>query len=178
MSFGSNSQDIKICFLASGGGHFQQICQLGRMAEQYEHFLITIVGNNLISDHCSFKRIYLVEEVGSGFWKKKPGRMIHVLVRMFRIFQKEKPNLVISTGSGIAVPGFLLAKLFNIKLIYIEAYARISSLSLTGKICYRLADLFIVQHSQLINRWPRALYGGSLYEHLPGDTNGICNGRK
>ena len=59
---------------------------------------------------------------------------------------------MISTGAGIAVPGFLAAKLLGIRTVYIESYARVESLSLAGKICYHLADRFLVQHACLATR--------------------------
>ena len=51
------------------------------------------------------------------------------------------------------------------QIIYFESIARVSSLSLSGKILYdlRLADLFFVQWPDLQQRFPRALYAGRLF---------------
>jgi UDP-N-acetylglucosamine:LPS N-acetylglucosamine transferase len=148
--------------MASGGGHFQELCGLVPLAERYDHLLISTDVNKVLSHACPFRRVHQVDEVGQGLWKKNPLKILGVLWRILRILRREKSNLVISTGAGIAVPGFLAAKLLGIRTIYIESCARVETLSLAGKVCYHLADLFLVQHASLANRLPRAIYAGSL----------------
>lgn len=49
--------------------------------------------------------------------------------------------------------------------MYLESIARVSSLSLSGRILYdlRLANLFFVQWPDLQNRFPRSSYVGRLF---------------
>lgn len=49
--------------------------------------------------------------------------------------------------------------------MYVESIARVSSLSLTGKILYklRLADAMFVQWPAMQKKFPRSLYEGRLY---------------
>ena len=51
------------------------------------------------------------------------------------------------------------------RIVYIESIARVSTLSLSGKLLYhlRIADLFLVQWQELKDRFPRAVYAGRLY---------------
>ena len=56
-----------------------------------------------------------------------------------------------------------IGKLMDINVIYVESYTRIKDLSLTGKILYPVADLFIVQWKQLLYNYPKAVYGGALF---------------
>ena len=51
----------------------------------------------------------------------------------------------------------------KIKVIYVESYTRLKDLSLSGKIIYPLADLFVVQWKQLAHKYPKAVYGGALF---------------
>lgn len=46
--------------------------------------------------------------------------------------------------------------------MYIESIARVKTLSLSGKILYvfRLADDFVVQWPQLVQKYPRSIYIG------------------
>jgi len=163
--------------MASGGGHFQELCELASLADTYDHILISTELNKAVSDTCPFRPIYLIGEVGQGEWKRHPGELLVAFWRILRILRRERPNLVISTGAGIAVPGFLAAKLLRIRTIYVESYARVESLSLAGKICYRLANVFIVQHAGLASQLPRAVYVGSLNPYLDEDSHGICDHR-
>ena len=86
-----------------------------------------------------------------------------MIFKSFFIFIKERPDYVISTGALATYPICRIAKFFNKKVIYIESYARINDLSLTGKKVYKFADLFFVQWEQLIHKYPKAIYAGSLF---------------
>nr|WP_225349401.1 hypothetical protein [Limosilactobacillus reuteri] len=55
------------------------------------------------------------------------------------------------------------AKLMKKKVIYIESFARITTPSLTGKILYHFADLFIVQWKELLKVYPKAKYFGGIF---------------
>lgn len=77
--------------------------------------------------------------------------------------QEEDPDIVISTGALSTVPACFIAKLKKKKLIYIESFAKTRSPSLTGRIVYRFADLFIVQWSPLLKFYPKAHYFGGIF---------------
>lgn len=82
---------------------------------------------------------------------------------VFNIFQaillfiKLRPLVVISTGSGLAVPFLLVCKFFGSKVIFIESGARIYSASKTGKFIYKYSDIFLVQYENLLKFYPRAI---------------------
>jgi UDP-N-acetylglucosamine:LPS N-acetylglucosamine transferase len=161
--------------MASGGGHFQELCGLADLAERYDHLLISTDVNKALAHACPFRRVYQIDEVGQGLWKGSPFKILSTFWRVLGILRRERPDLVISTGAGIAVPGFLAAKLLGIRTIYIESYARVESLSLAGKVCYHLADRFLVQHACLASRLPRAVYAGSLNSFLDADSHEAGN---
>lgn len=65
-----------------------------------------------------------------------------------------------ATGFFVAVAAHLMRMLFivpedTMRFIYIESWARISTLSLTGKLLYYtgLADVFVVQHQELAKKY-------------------------
>jgi beta-1,4-N-acetylglucosaminyltransferase len=172
---GTPATRVRLCFMASGGGHFQELCGLADLADQYDHLLISTEVNQALAHACPFQHVYQIDEVGQGLWKGSPLRILGTFWRVLRILRRERPHLVISTGAGIAVPGFLAAKLLGIRTVYIESYARVESLSLAGKVCYHLADRFLVQHACLANRLPRAVYAGSLNSFLDADSHEAGN---
>ena len=57
----------------------------------------------------------------------------------------------------------LLAKLFRKKVIYIETFANIKTKTITGRILYKIADLFIVQWESMLKLYPKAIYGGWIF---------------
>lgn len=73
-----------------------------------------------------------------------------------------RPNVVLTTGAGIAIPCALLGKVMGAKLIFVESVASVHALSRTGAFLYRYADLFVVQWPDLCKAHPRAVYGGCI----------------
>ena len=53
--------------------------------------------------------------------------------------------------------------LFGSKIIYIETFANSETKSLTGRLVYPIADLFIVQWESMLKLYPKAIYGGWIY---------------
>lgn len=80
----------------------------------------------------------------------------------YRIIRRERPDLILSTGAGPAVPFALVGKLFRIPNIFVEISAQVTEPSLTGRIMYRLADRFFYQWKALERYFPKATYGGPL----------------
>lgn len=73
-----------------------------------------------------------------------------------------RPHAVLSSGGGMTIAACLIGKFVGAKLIYVESGARVHTLSRTGKLLYRFADLFIVQWPPLAKQYPKAMYGGVL----------------
>ena len=61
------------------------------------------------------------------------------------------------------MPVCVIGKLMGMKIIHVESFTRIRDLSLTGKIVYPFADLFVVQWKQLVQKYPKAVFGGALF---------------
>ena len=80
----------------------------------------------------------------------------------WRVLSRERPDVVVSDGAGVAVPFFLLAKLKGIKTVYVEVYDRIDSRTLTGRLCYPMTDLFCVQWEEQRRLYPRSRLIGTL----------------
>ncbi|KAK9907372.1 hypothetical protein WJX75_002431 [Coccomyxa subellipsoidea] len=87
----------------------------------------------------------------------------------FSIVYRESPQLLLVNGPGTCIPICLAARLLGFlrgtRIVYTESIARVSSLSLSGKILYhlRLADAFFVQWHELQKRFPRSTCCGRLF---------------
>lgn len=89
-------------------------------------------------------------------------RVFGVLIRSLKIVVKERPTLVVTTGSmPLAIFG-LVAKLFGSKLIWIDSISQIDDISMSGKLVVKFADLFFVQWPQIEKSYPNVLYRGEL----------------
>ena len=90
-------------------------------------------------------------------------RMIANTFLSFRIFVKEKPDVIVCTGVLAMIPICLIAKLAGKKLIYIESFAKVTSATQSGKLLYKFADQFYVQWEQMLKIYPNAIYLGGIY---------------
>ncbi|KAJ5069370.1 glycosyl transferase-related [Anaeramoeba ignava] len=87
---------------------------------------------------------------------------------LFVLF-KTKPKLLLVNGPGTCVPvsicAFFIRVLFLNKtdIIYVESVARVKSLSLSGLILYIIADRFLVQWTELYQKYSKSEYIGRLF---------------
>ena len=79
----------------------------------------------------------------------------------FLILWRERPDVVISTGADVAVPILIMAKLFRIRIIFVET-AGSAEPTLAGRLVYPFADLFIVQWPDRLERYPKAVLARGL----------------
>jgi len=68
----------------------------------------------------------------------------------------------VSTGAGVALPFFIVARLLGIRTVFVEAYERIDSPSLSGRLCYPISDLFVLQWPDQRRFYPTGQVVGSL----------------
>lgn len=154
---------MKICFVSSSGGHWEELMCLKPIADQYDSFYVTERGGQ--AEFCTLaNQICLFPQIN----RHEKYFLMH-FIRLFtgasKIMKREHPDLVITTGALIAFPFCVYAKMHNIKVIYIESFARISTASITGKLIYylHLSDMFLVQWKSLLKIYPKAKYVGGIF---------------
>jgi len=79
-----------------------------------------------------------------------------------RLFADYRPDFVLSTGAGVAVPFLLEARRRSISTCYLELIARSEALSLTGRLLYGRTDHFLVQWPDLAEKFGKASYRGQV----------------
>jgi beta-1,4-N-acetylglucosaminyltransferase len=62
----------------------------------------------------------------------------------------------------VAPPFFLVARLLGIRTVFIEVYDRVDSPTVTGRLCYPLSDLFILQWEEQRRFYPKGRVIGVL----------------
>lgn len=150
----------KVCFVASSGGHWEELMCLKSIFNKYDSFFVTEEGGQI--QDANLDNIYIFSQIN----RRESLFIIHFLEDFFRamkILIKEKPEAVVTTGALISFPFCLIAKLMRKKIVYIESFARVSSASLTGKLVYRFADLFVVQWEDMLRVYPKAKFIGGIF---------------
>lgn len=151
---------VKLCFVASIGGHLEEIAQLQEIMQERDSFLITEKNDFQEQSLCS--KVYYVPHIN----RREKHFLWHFLklwLTSFQIFMTEKPDCIITTGALICFPISVISKVFRRKVIYIESFARVHTASLTGKLMYHVADLFIVQSESLKEIYPKSVYCGCIF---------------
>lgn len=157
---------MKVCLVCSYGGHLAEMMRLMEAFEDHDAFLVTYDGKSTrgLQDSLSMK-VHLIRNLYSNrvqkllwFWLFLT--MFVVAFEELKILFKDKPQVIISDGSEIAIPIFYMAKLFRKHTIFIETIGRPEGLSGTGKIVYPVTDLFLVQWEETAERYRKARYEG------------------
>ena len=152
----NTKKKIKICLISSSGGHYEQLSMLKTLGEKHDVFWVT--------EKTGYKvdaKYYLTQTGSQDFLF--PIKMFGNCFKTLYFWHREKPELVITTGTLIALPVCLLAKILRRKVIFIETFARVTDCTRTGKLMYKIADMFIYQWEQLAKFYPNGVYGGSIY---------------
>ena len=81
----------------------------------------------------------------------------------WRLLRRERPDVVVSCGAAVAFPFFLAARVLGIRTVYVEVYDRIELPTMTGRLCYPITSLFLLQWREQQRFYPRGrLIGGLL----------------
>ncbi len=147
----------KLCLISSSGGHWEQLQKLQPLLDKYDGFYAT--------EKTHFKEEkanYLLLQTDLKD-KLMVFKMICNLIYSIFIWIKEKPDFVITTGTIVAYPFYILAIIFHKKFIFIETFGRANMPTVAGKRMEKHSDLFIVQWESQKKFYKKAIYGGCLY---------------
>ena len=78
------------------------------------------------------------------------------------MLRRERPDVLISTGAGIAVPFIYIGRLLGVKTIYIELETRINELSLTGLLIYPVVHHLLVQWPEMAEKYKKCEFAGQI----------------
>lgn len=154
------NRQVKICFAASSGGHYEQLMMLRQLMERYNSFVIT--EKTKFSVAKDDVKTYYLQQVNRRE-KRLFFEMFANMAMSIIIYLQEKPNVIICTGTLVMIPMCLIVKAAGGKLIYIESFAKVTTPTKTGMLLYKFADQFYVQWPQMLKYYPKAVCFGGIY---------------
>lgn len=124
----------RLALVCTPGGHYEQMLNLADLYRKYSHFWVT--AHSLQTDPAEKEeRGYFINIAHF----KKPWTYLFQLPALIRIFFKERPTHVISTGSGrIVFLPYLISRLLGIRFIHIETFSHVHCLTKMGRFLTRL----------------------------------------
>ncbi|RHZ61371.1 hypothetical protein Glove_348g25 [Diversispora epigaea] len=177
---------FKTCIVLGSGGHTMEMLQLLKGVDfnsLYRPRKYIVTGSDILSSEKArnfeshkgnVENVdYIIQlvprsrEVGQS-WITTPFSVLKSLIACIRIILFDLPDLVICNGPGSCIPVCVISyipRFFGIKwikLIYVESFARVKTLSLSGKLLISFVDRFIVQWPYLTQKYPQAEYKGIL----------------
>lgn len=140
----SDGKRPKVLAIASGGGHW---VQLRRLAPAFEGLNVAFASVYPDYQHDVPEHRFYTFPDASRFAKAKiPG----LVIRLFSILLKERPQVVITTGSFPGLLTLAMAKtVFRAKTIWIDSIANCEELSTSGSKAGRFADIWLTQWEHL-----------------------------
>lgn len=144
---------MKVALVASIGGHLAELLELAEAFAGHELVWILNDRSPVLPEGV---RAYVISHA------ERDWRVAWNVVELAAILSRERPDLLVSTGAGPAVPAALLARLAGIPVLYVEASSAVSELTLTGRLMRRLATRFYVQWESLRDKVPEARFAGGL----------------
>ena len=130
--------------IASGGGHWVQLLRLRSAFDEMNVVYVSMDPSAAVD--VPGQRYYTIREASR---KHKWGFLV-VAMQLLCILLKERPKVVITTGSAPALIAVILAKyLFRARTIWIDSIANAERLSTSGQTAGRFADIWLTQWPHL-----------------------------
>ena len=146
----------KICLISSHGGHLHELTEAVQNVRGNMYW-VTFRTKHTEALLKNKRHYFVIDPVTS-----KPQFLLNAFQSLYHIL-RERPEVIISTGAGMAIPTMLLGKfLLGSKIIYVESAAAVIEPSRTGQFMYKYADLFLIQWDSLKTFYPKAKYVGVL----------------
>lgn len=155
-----------ILFIYGVGGHKEQMKRFLKLLDLDNKFKkIALIENN--GDLDLFDELIQIPPARDKYNSLKtiltaPYFVLYSIYTTFRLIFKYNTKVLISTGPGLAFIPSIIFRVLGKKVIFIETWSRFNTQSLTGKMMYKIANIFYIQNESLKNIYPNAIYSGRL----------------
>lgn len=150
----------KICMACCPGGHFTELRLATKEIDEskFDIYWLMFKSEHLKSFLSTQKYHFVINVVPNKKWTW----IVNAFQSLYFLF-RERPDVIISTGSGMAFPTIFFGKLLlKSKVIYVCSAADVYTSSRTPQSAYKYSDLFCVQWEEMLKVFPKAKYIGVL----------------
>eukprot|EP00747_Dinoflagellata_sp_TGD_P218878 gnl/TRDRNA2_/TRDRNA2_91077_c0_seq1.p1 gnl/TRDRNA2_/TRDRNA2_91077_c0~~gnl/TRDRNA2_/TRDRNA2_91077_c0_seq1.p1 ORF type:complete len:219 (+),score=22.20 gnl/TRDRNA2_/TRDRNA2_91077_c0_seq1:71-727(+) len=172
---------LRTLVVLGSGGHTTEMLGLLRDFDQMKYrceFILAETDSTSVAKVTSMRpdfaadlgRFHVVprsREVGQA-WSSSAVSTAKAFCKCLGLVWRLRPQVLLVNGPGTCVPVVAAALLFEllagrrVSLIVAESFCRVKSLSLTGRLLYPLADVFVVHWPGLVEQYPKAMHCGVL----------------
>ena len=150
----------KICVGASSGGHMTELLGLLETVNMWPVKPSIYVTTREIwaKKLRALGKTYVVGECN----RNKPIMILITGIRSLYFVLRERPDVIITTGSLPIAIVCLIARCFGSKIVWIDSVAQFEDLSMSGKLMLKYADLLLTQWPEIAEKYPGVEYAGEL----------------
>jgi beta-1,4-N-acetylglucosaminyltransferase len=150
---------VDVLLVCSAGGHLLQLHLLRDAWRDLSHAWVSL-------DREDARSLLSEELVFYGYWPTT--RNVVNLVRNLRLawslVSELRPNVIVTTGAGLAVPFAWVGRLTGVKVVYVESLTRITKPSLSCRLIRPVASRLYVQWPDLVATLPQSRYLGTVFQ--------------
>lgn len=148
---------MKIGLVASSGGHLSHLLWLRAFWQEHDRYWVTF-------DHPDARERLSAERV---FYAHHPtnrhaGNLAKNLRLAATVTLAERPDLVVSSGAGLAPPFLLAGQLAGAQTVFLEVADRVETPSLSGRLCARFVDAIALTDRRQQAAYPRGVFLGAI----------------
>lgn len=148
---------MKFCLVCSCGGHVLQLHSLNKLWAEHQRFWVTFPAED---------SKYLLRDETIHWAHFPTNRNIKNLIKnlflAWRLLRKERPDVIITTGAGVAVPFIYIGAMLGIRTIFVESLTRTEGVSLSAKLVYPVVKHLLVQWPELAEKYKKARFEGQV----------------
>lgn len=143
----------KLLALASGGGHWVQLQRLQPAFADFETVYVSMFES--YAEQVAGSRYYIVPDA-SRFELKS---FAPVFLKAVGILARERPKVLVTTGSAPMLVFVLLARFAGVRTLWIDSIANSERLSSSGRVARRIAHCVVSQWPEVAEREGVACWG-------------------
>ena len=150
----ASSVKRRVLLVASGGGHWVQLNRLRRAFESYETLYATTLSG--VATPSGYRPVANICDAS----RTEPWKIPVLVLQLLWIICKFRPNFIVTTGAGPGLIAIRIGKWFGARTVWIDSMANSETLSLSGAMAERYADLWLTQWPHLAESNPKLQFFG------------------
>lgn len=147
----------RVLMVASSGGHLTQLCALEPWYAGRTRCWVTFDTQDAVSRLAGERVIWAHHPT-----TRNVKNFLRNLWLAWKVVRRERPQVIVSTGAGVALPFFVVGRLIGAITIFVEVVDRLDTATLTGRLCGPFSTLFLVQWPEQLDLYPRSSLIGRL----------------
>lgn len=149
---------MRLLLIASSGGHIFELFCLREFWKDKDRAWVSFP---------TADAKYLLADEAEVHWAayptvRNPPNLVRNLFLAVRLLRRLRPDMILTTGSGVAAPFLWVARLLGIPTVFVESITRITELSLTARMVKPFATKLLVQWPELVERYPGVEHHGRI----------------